>query len=63
MKKQIINPLVGFGQRSIGRYANRIGSNKFARASGPKDKRGGYLLLESGDKILLEDNSGALILE
>jgi hypothetical protein len=30
-KRQIINPLVGFGQRSIGPYANRIGGGTYAR--------------------------------
>lgn len=30
-RKQIINPLVGFGQRAIGPYANRIGQSTYAR--------------------------------
>ena len=30
-RNQIINPLVGFGQRAIGPYANRIGQSAYAR--------------------------------
>jgi hypothetical protein len=62
-RKQIINPLVGFGQRSIGPYANRIGGSTYARhvaLRGPVAQLHAYGADANGQLWGLEQGDGSL---
>lgn len=60
-RKQVINPIF-LMNRTGHRIVQRVGAATYVRSSGGSiGGHRGYLLQENGDKILLEDDSGALL--